>query len=660
MPAKVFITINDSRWNEYKIDFAKIANLAMHNALSLWNYRDREISIVLTNDEEIRKLNKKYRGIDKPTNVLSFETGDSELMGDIFISFDTTMREAQAEKKRFIDHAAHLIMHGVLHLLGHDHISDSDADKMETLEARILAKLSIKNPYEAESKTKRFIPCLLCFVFGAIASFGFAPFYLWPLTFIGIGAAYRLIFNKNGKNSFILPFGFGAGYAAASFWWVLHSIYVVPELASQFAIWTVPGIIGLALAGGLIFGAPFWLTSYAVRFRPAASRPVVFAAAWTFVLWLREWLLTGFPWNPIANIAMPFPALANSMSLFGALGLTFVLIGLIASTAELFAKREARGRGRFVPFLIFIPLLLVGIVYGYYNITITNRSPLATRRSPLIRIVQPAEAQSFKMSRESADESVGRLVNLSKNAPGEPDIIIWPETAYPYLVVGGEFPPARELKRIVIAGAMSMDEKDYFGGRPGRLKNSMVVAGPDGKITNIYSKSHLVPFGEYRPFGDIVPTPGQLARGRGPETIGIRNKEPGIDFLFAPAICYEIIFSDSLLPLENIGIEAVVNITNDTWFGKTPGTYQHLDMARRQAVETGLPVVRANYSGISAFISADGRVVSSLPVGAVGTVDGRLSGAHITPYRRIGRDRMIIIILGFAAAATLLTRRKAR
>ena len=91
-----------------------------------------------------------------------------------------------------------------------------------------------------------------------------------------------------------------------------------------------------------------------------------------------------------------------------------------------------------------------------------------------------------------------------------------------------------------------------------------------------------------------------------------------------------------------------MNITNDNWFGTTPGTYQHLDMVRRYAIESGLPVVRANYSGISAFVGADGDVIAQMDVGAVGAIDGLVWGAHKTPYRYIGRDGMMIIILVFA------------
>ena len=118
------------------------------------------------------------------------------------------------------------------------------------------------------------------------------------------------------------------------------------------------------------------------------------------------------------------------------------------------------------------------------------------------------------------------------------------------------------------------------------------------------------------------------------------------------------IFSDSLVPDDAGGLFAIVNITNDNWFGNTPGVYQHLDMVRRYAIESGLPIVRANYSGISAFVGADGEVISSLPVGDKGVLDGIVFGAHITPYRIIGLNGWMIIILLVSTVGLMLWGKK--
>ncbi|MGN0929388.1 MAG: rRNA maturation RNase YbeY [Alphaproteobacteria bacterium] len=107
-----------------------------------------EINVLLTGDKEIQEFNKNYRGKDKPTNVLSFETGDEFLLGDIVMSLATLKKEAVAQHISLENHYAHLLCHGVLHLLGFDHIDDTDAREMEFFEIKILESMGISNPYE--------------------------------------------------------------------------------------------------------------------------------------------------------------------------------------------------------------------------------------------------------------------------------------------------------------------------------------------------------------------------------------------------------------------------------------------------------------------------------------------------------------------------------
>lgn len=107
-----------------------------------------EINVLLTGDKEIQEFNKNYRGKNKPTNVLSFETGDEFLLGDIVMSLATLKKEAKAQNISIEAHYAHLLCHGVLHLLGFDHIDEEEAREMEFFEIKILESMGISNPYE--------------------------------------------------------------------------------------------------------------------------------------------------------------------------------------------------------------------------------------------------------------------------------------------------------------------------------------------------------------------------------------------------------------------------------------------------------------------------------------------------------------------------------
>lgn len=663
---KVFVDVHDKRWNKYKIDFEKIVNAVVSGV-----YKDSEVSIVLVDDDEIQSINNTYRGIDKPTNVLSFELEDDVLLGDIYISLDTVLRQAKEEGKTFENHTAHMVVHGVFHLLGYDHITDAQAKIMEMNEVKVLKKLGIKNPYGDDDANVcdcveccpggRFVSWIksikvrensfwqyaLYALFGGVAAFGFAPFYQWWWTILGVAGAYWLTVKNKNIGGFwkallrVAPFG--AMYAVAMFWWVLHSIYVVPELTRQFAIWTIPGLVGLAIAGALIFSWPF--VAIAVKkYNQPIRRVLMFSVVWTLVLWGREWIFTGFPWNPIANILMPYPMIANSGAVWGMLGLSFILVLTIAMIVEFL--RSPRQRAVWRGMVVVLIVLVCGGLIGYKNMQYSDLG--ADNPAPMIRIVQPGQSQSQKATHsreqalEQAEKNLGELFGLA-TLPGNADIIIFPETTYPFVVMpDDDIEFARVLGRPIIIGAMSFDA--------GKLFNSLVVADEMGNIKNIYSKSHLVPFGEYRPLG-FMPAPVDLAAGQGPDVIRVG------DFAFAPAICYEVIFSDSLLKKSADGVNAIVNITNDNWFGRTPGTFQHLDMVRRYAIESGLPIVRANYSGISAFVGADGSLISGLGIGQSGVLDGYVWGAHKTPYRVIGLNGWMIIILLVSIAGILCSQK---
>jgi apolipoprotein N-acyltransferase len=451
------------------------------------------------------------------------------------------------------------------------------------------------------------------FAAGALGARGFAPFYLWPLTAFSLGFAYWILC---GRNNFIdgykVGFWWGAGYGIANFHWCLESIFANAEIARQLW-WLYPiGFVGIMLASGLLFGLPFamaaWTNSRGWR------RVVYFALAWTFVLWLREWFLTGFPWNPLANISLPYPIISGMMSVIGALGLTFILSGAICSVAE-YAKTKSKWQ-----FLFFVPLLCMPVIFN-------SQFPILSSDNNLnVRIVQPSFDMNQKFDKNQAANNLQKLIDMSGGA--KTDLIVWPETAYPYLINKAIKMPA--LGAPLFAGAVYYED--------GKIYNAMVASSDGGNVINKYFKSHLVPFGEYRPFGDIIPTPGQLESGAGPAIIPFWQRQ------IVPAICYEIVFSDSLIPA-GANPNFIINITNDAWFGRSWGPYQHLDMARRQAIETGLPVIRAAHSGISAIIDANGRVVKSLPLFEVGVLDGQIPQARITIYRRIGLNGIMLAII---------------
>ena len=165
MNLEVDYIINDDSWNNYinENDINDFISKIFNTTVGILEYKLNkrnvvELSITFTNDKEIQEINKNYRNVDKPTNVLSFPLFEKEFtkayktlpyisLGDIILSIETIKKESEEQNKTFNDHLTHLIVHSILHLFGFDHIEDKEADVMENLEIKILEKLSIQNPY---------------------------------------------------------------------------------------------------------------------------------------------------------------------------------------------------------------------------------------------------------------------------------------------------------------------------------------------------------------------------------------------------------------------------------------------------------------------------------------------------------------------------------
>jgi apolipoprotein N-acyltransferase len=212
--------------------------------------------------------------------------------------------------------------------------------------------------------------------------------------------------------------------------------------------------------------------------------------------------------------------------------------------------------------------------------------------------------------------------------------LIWPESAFPFFLSRAPDAMAQIAKllpegTVLITGAMRPPEVKPTDGFA-RAYNSVYVIDHDGSILSIYDKVHLVPFGEYLPFQQVLEGLGlmQLTKVKGGFIAGERRKALEVPRAptFLPLICYEIIFPGKAVPRgERPGW--MLNLTNDGWFGISPGPYQHFHQARIRAIEEGLPLVRAANTGISAVVDPLGRVVRSLPLGTEGVLDAPLPRA---------------------------------
>jgi apolipoprotein N-acyltransferase len=248
----------------------------------------------------------------------------------------------------------------------------------------------------------------------------------------------------------------------------------------------------------------------------------------------------------------------------------------------------------------------------------------------------------------------------------KPQLILWPETSVPFLFT--ERPEALTAigdmladGQMLIAGAVR-EEEAAGQGADSRYYNSVVAIDDRGEIADAVDKVHLVPFGEYLPFADLLKRLGVEQLVAGPMNFSAGNERHAITVpggaRALPFICYEVIFPD-LVSVDVASSELIVNLTNDAWFGDTPGPYQHFRQAQLRAVENGLPLLRAANNGISAVVDPRGRTIDALAINARGAMDVRvpiyrqetLSAAQ----RRI--NGFVVMIL-FALAAGLLSVRR--
>ena len=305
--------------------------------------------------------------------------------------------------------------------------------------------------------------------------------------------------------------------------------------------------------------------------------------------------------------------------------------------------------------------LLIAVL-AFAGWTRLQDAPRDTVPGAMLRLVQGNIAQDGKWDPDQREANLRSLLALSQ-APGAVTHILWAETAATYFLDQQPGALAR-LAAIVPAGGALLTGAPRAdvdaNGDIARIWNSIRVIGAGGAVTATYDKAHLVPFGEYVPARGILGTvglativPGSLdySAGPGPRTLAIPGLPP-----VSPLICYEAIFPGGVVA-PGARPAWLLNATNDGWYGRSAGPYQHFEMARLRAVEQGLPLVRVANTGISAVIDPFGRVTGRLALGQAGVLDAPLPvAAPATVYARFGFRVPAAMLL--AASAWLFVARR--
>ncbi|CCJ06357.1 apolipoprotein N-acyltransferase [Methylocystis sp. SC2] len=503
----------------------------------------------------------------------------------------------------------------------------------EIASARASAPTILQRIVLARGWTRRAI----AFCAGAAGALALAPFDVVPAMFAPLTVAVWLIDGAaDGEDSprFALAplvsaagagWWLGFGYFVAGLWWMGAAMLVEADQfawALPLAVFGLPAVLAIFPAAGFALARLLW--------SPGGVRVFALAAGLGAAEWLRGHLFTGFPWNDFGMALTSAGPMAQTASLVGLHGLDIIAIVIFAAPATLIdrAPRGARRIGGTMRAAAALAMLM--FAYGVFRLG-ANMTEYVD--GVTLRLMQPNLPQDAKFRPENGAKILHHYLALSERATsartsGLADVthLVWPESAFPYVI--SRHPEAlaaiaRALKGGVLLTGAARAENDGDG--RSRIFNS-IEALKGESIVAFYDKVHLVPFGEYLPLEDALRplginhlVPGIWDRGAGPRLLVAPGLPP-----IAPLICYEAIFPGEAIERGAQRPRLFLNLTNDGWFGRTTGPYQHLAQARLRAIEEGLPMIRVANTGVSAIIDAYGRILQSLPLGEEGLIDGRL------------------------------------
>ncbi|MBI4432861.1 MAG: apolipoprotein N-acyltransferase [Candidatus Omnitrophica bacterium] len=452
-----------------------------------------------------------------------------------------------------------------------------------------------------------------------------APYHhgaFWPAAFIAFIPYFLAISNKTRGEAALISFIAGVFfYVFLGYWLTAVSIpgfiLVVAYLALYFAVFGY-GVAPFVDARTEYAGALFSRNLKAILF---------IASFWTILEWARSWFITGIPWALLAYTQWKNIAFIQIADIVGAYGVSFCVIAvnlflfklIRPSSHAIFEEAVQKKQYGLRMAGVLASLLFVVLAYGFIHLKKPETSPTVLHVSVAQGNV-PQEEKWDARIKGIIFEKYKRLTFMS--AIERSDLIVWPETSFPgYLedepVMASQLRSvARQSKTWVLVGAPTIGDLE----KGLRFFNSAILFSPNGEEAARYSKLHLVPFGEYVPLEPILGWVRSFAEiGRfdpGQELtvfqIESRYQPNRIRPKFGVLICFEDIFPGLVRRFVLNGADFLVNMTNDAWFGRTSAPYQHAQASIFRAVENRVPVVRAANTGLSCFISSEGRIVASV------------------------------------------------
>ncbi|MDX8388102.1 MAG: apolipoprotein N-acyltransferase [Ghiorsea sp.] len=475
---------------------------------------------------------------------------------------------------------------------------------------------------------------LLSLLCGAAMPFAFAPYDILPLAVLGL-AGWLYITMKHPEHAFKLGWLFGFGWFGFGAWWLADTIHIYGHLPY------ILGLLSIAVLGSImaLFFA-LWAWGLSKLNQSKSDVLWLFPILGVFEEWVRCFLFTGLPWTALGNLSLDTP-LAAWVSVLGSYGVTFIILLCVNSLVLLFQKTTRKhalvGLAITAGFILFPPHI------------VTPEQP-----SRSVVLIQPNIPQDQKWDEEFVQNTMFRLAALSaQNA--DVDLIVWPEAAVPFYLsraegwnawLNAEF---KSLQTPVIFGGIKLN--DHLTDLTRKSQNGLFLSHIGTEQRQFVGKHHLVPFGEYVPdwvpwVEKLVPDIGDFEPASDTGILTLNNEK------FGSIICYESIFPEEAAARVALGANVLIVVTNDAWYDDSPAAWQHLQASQMRALETGRYVLRATNTGISAIISPDGKIQSTIPWWQEGVVKGHYQPLnHTTPYQQWGdKPVLILMFLGLGLA----------
>jgi len=471
----------------------------------------------------------------------------------------------------------------------------------------------------------------LVLIAGLLAVGAFAPFGYFPLAYISLAVLFNQWLSDTPRQALRHGGLFGLGFFAGGVSWVYVSVHVYGQLALPVsALIAVLFVLVLAVFPAL---AGYLLRRY-LPVNGWAGALLVLPSGWVLAEWLRGRVFTGFPWldTGASQIDGPLAAYLPIVGEYGVAWLLCVCAVLLAAIA---------GNRRRVTSLV---LLAVVIAAGYL---LENIEWTTARGEPIrVSLVQGNIAQADKWAPENLESTLRLYAELTAAQP-DSELVVWPETAIPafYHQVEDSYIPYLE-EQLAESGTSLLTGIPVLDRETWTYYNSIIALNGS---RGFYHKQHLVAFGEYLPLRWLIgDTLDALAVPNADFTPGKAGQAllQAAGYPVGSSICFEVAFArvinDSLPEAAFL-----VNVSNDGWFGRSLAPFQHLEIARVRAKETGRALLRATNTGISAIINHDGTIQSRSRQFEQAVVNGHVvprQGA--TPYVRYG-DWPVVLVTVF-------------